>query len=115
MGHLTISYESLRISINFEPITHIMAICGFGICWMLYVLAFISIVMQRLKTSNASVIKKPDVLLLVQTVILIAYKTFTTCLWNFYVAPTKFMHAVIMIITFLEPGYHPFMYLIFNR
>lgn len=112
MDHLNVHYEPLRIKFHLETVYDNTALALFGFSWILYIISFLFLIKQCFKGSFKVSL---DTLLFFQTIVITMYKTFIAFLWTYYTPPTNFALAVCMILNILEPGYHPYMYLIFNK
>lgn len=114
MGHLTVQYEYLRIQLGIEKISDNAALIIYGICWILYLIAFIVMAKQYFWTVGTYKVSL-DTLLFLQTLAITAFKTFIALMWAYYTPPNNLILVICMMLDILEPGYHPYLYLAFNK
>ena len=114
MDKLDFYAESERNALQLEYIFLKVTFVLLGICLVLYLAAFIKLLILYFKIQQANS-PSYEVLLFLQTFFILAYKVFVVVLYNFYPPATKTMFIVANIVGMLEQGYHPYLYLVFNR
>lgn len=114
MDKLDFYAESERNALQLEYIFLKVTFVLLGICFVLYLSAFIKLLILYFKIQQANS-PSYEVLLFLQTFFILAYKAFVVVLYNFYPPATKTMFIVANIVGMLEQGYHPYLYLVFNR
>src|SRR5689334_12614739 len=93
-GRSSVTIEWIRIASKLEKITNYLAYYGFGICFLLYFASFIHLIYKYCQVTTASF----EVLLFIQTFIIILYKGVNIYLWLYYDPATQF--GVFLVIIF---------------